>query len=132
MTPTDIRSDILACNKHFMEAFGCGDAAGLANLYTVGGQLLPPNSDVVAGRDAIRAFWQGAMDLGLREAALETVEVAGAGDTVLEVGRYTLRTADGQVADTGKYMVAWKTEDGGWKLHRDIWNTSHPTPSAPS
>jgi len=52
MTATDIRSDIIACNTQFMDAFGRGDAAGLANLYTVGGQLLPPNSEVVAGRDA--------------------------------------------------------------------------------
>ena len=53
MTSTDIRSDILASNKHFMDAFGRGDAAGLAHLYTGGGQLLPPHSEVVAGREGV-------------------------------------------------------------------------------
>ena len=131
MTSTDIRSDILACNKHFMDAFGRGDAASLANLYTVGGQLLPPNSEVVAGRDAIRTFWQGALDAGLTEARLDTVEVDGTGETAVEVGRYTLRGKGGQVADTGKYVVVWKREGDGWKLHRDIWNTNRPAPSDP-
>jgi ketosteroid isomerase-like protein len=109
MTSSDIRNDIMTCNKSFMEAFARGDAAGLAALYTAGGQLLPPNSDVVSGRDAIRAFWQGAIDMGLKEARLDTMEAEGVGNT-------------------GKYVVIWKTEAGGWKLHRDIWNSSRPAP----
>ena len=132
MTSADIRSSIVACNKQFMDAFGRGDAAGLANLYTVGGQLLPPNSEVVTGRDAIRAFWQGALDAGLKEATLDTVEVDHAGESAVEVGRYTLRGEGGRVADVGKYVVVWKSEGGGWKLHRDVWNTSRPAPSVPS
>lgn len=126
MVSTDIRTDILACNKNFMDAFGKGDAGGVAALYTGGAQLLPPYSDVVAGRDAIRAFWQGAMDLGLKAATLDTVEVEGFGNAAVEVGSYTLRAEGGQVADAGKYVVVWKTEGGVWKLHRDIWNTSQP------
>ena len=126
MASTDIRSDILACNKHFMDEFGRGDAAALANLYTVGGQLLPPNSEVLAGREAIRAFWQAALDSGLTGATLDTVEVDSMGETAAEVGRYTLRGKGGQVADAGKYVVVWKREGGGWKLHRDIWNTNRP------
>jgi len=124
MVSTDLRADIIAANKQFMEAFGRRDAAGLASLYTMKGQLLPPNGEVVAGRDAIRTFWQSAMDLGLTEARLEPVEVEAYGETAVEVGKYTLRAGRGQVADTGKYVVIWKTESGTWKLHRDIWNTS--------
>ena len=129
MGPTDLRADIIAANKRFMEAFGRRDAAGLATLYTTTGQLLPPNSEVVAGREAIRTFWQGAMDLGLTQAQLDTVEVEGHGETAVEVGKYTLRAGGGQVADTGKYVVIWKTESGTWKLHRDIWNSSSPSPT---
>jgi ketosteroid isomerase-like protein len=100
----------------------------VAKLYTAGGQLLPPNSEIVAGHDAIRAFWQGAMDLGLKEATLDTVEVEGAHETAVEVGKYTLRAAGGQIADVGKYVVVWKAEAGAWRLHRDIWNSSRPAP----
>jgi ketosteroid isomerase-like protein len=57
---------------------------------------------------------------------LETVEVAGDGNTAYEVGQFTLQGAEGQVFDAGKYVVIWKQEAGQWKIHRDIWNSSRP------
>ena len=122
----DISSDVEVANRRFMEAFGRGDAASIAQLYTSSAQLLPANSDVVAGTSAIQSFWQGAMDLGLGEVVLETLELENHGETAHEVGRYTLKDAGGQVADAGKYVVIWKREGGTWKLHRDIWTTSQP------
>jgi ketosteroid isomerase-like protein len=125
-TAGDPRTGIEAANRRFMDAFGRSDAAGVARLYTSGAQLLPANSDFVAGTTAIQGFWQGAMDLGLKEAVLETVEVESHGNTAYEIGRYTLKAAGGQVADSGKYLVIWQQDGGGWKLHRDIWTTSRP------
>jgi ketosteroid isomerase-like protein len=37
---------------------------------------------------------------------------------------WTLKGKDGAELDHGKYVVIWKKEAGGWKLHRDIWNSS--------
>jgi uncharacterized protein (TIGR02246 family) len=122
----DQRSEIEAGNRRFMEAFGRGDAAGVARLYTPHAQLLPAHSDFVIGTPAIQRFWQGAMDKGLKEAVLETLEVEGHGETAYEMGRYSLKAGTGEVADSGKYLVVWKQEDGVWKLHRDIWTTSRP------
>jgi uncharacterized protein (TIGR02246 family) len=113
-----------------VEAFRRGDAAGLASLYTADAQLLPPHSDAVTGRDAIRAFWQAVIDLGLTGASLETVEVDGGDESAIEIGRFTLWATEGQVADTGKYLVVWRREKGAWRLHRDIWNSSRPAPAA--
>ena len=124
---TGIREAIAAANAEFMAAFSRGDAAGLAALYTASGQLLPPNMGVMAGQEAIQAFWQGAMDMGIQSAQLEIVEVEDHGDTAIEVSRYTLG-AGGQVLDQGKYVVIWKREGGQWKLHRDIFNSSLPAP----
>jgi uncharacterized protein (TIGR02246 family) len=123
---TKIQDAIAAANEAFMAAFNGGDAAGVAALYTEEGQLLPPNADVMAGKEAIQAFWQGAMDMGIGSAQLEIVEVEGHGDTAIEVSRYTLCGADGQELDQGKYIVIWKREGGQWKLHRDIFNSSVP------
>jgi uncharacterized protein (TIGR02246 family) len=123
---TGIRKAIAAANEGFMAAFNGGNAAGVAALYTEDGQLLPPNADVMAGKEAIQAFWQGAMDMGIASAQLEIVEVDGHGDTAVEVSRYTLCGAGGQVLDQGKYIVVWKRENGQWKLHRDIFNSSVP------
>ncbi len=125
-TRVDVRADITAANAVFVASFARGDAAGIAALYSDQAQLLPPNSDVIVGRDKIQAFWQGALDMGLKAAKLETVETEAHGDTVNEVGNYKLMVAGGQEADAGKYIVIWKNVAGQWKLHRDIWNTSKP------
>lgn len=122
--PPDLRSVIEAADRNFMDLFSRGDAAGMAELYTPDGQLLPPNSEVVSGHDGIRRFWQGVMDMGVKTARLQPDEVEGPGDTVVEIGRYTLGDGEGNELDRGKYLVIWKKQDGSWKLHRDIWNTS--------
>ncbi len=127
MAPTaPIRDAITAANERFMSAFRRGDAAGLADLYTEHGQLLPTHSEVIEGKHAIQFFWQGVIDMGIKAAKLETMEAEDHGDTAHEVGRYTLEAEGGQVLDRGKYVVIWKHEDGQWKLHRDIWNSSMP------
>lgn len=121
-----LRQEIAAANEKFMAAFGDQDAAALAALYTEEGQVLPPNSDFVTGREAIQGFWQAVMDMGIRRAELETVEVEDHGKTAIEVSRYTLYAEGDAVADEGKYIIDWKKKEGDWKLHRDIFNSSMP------
>ena len=127
---SDIQTQIEATNSQFIAAFKGGDAAAIARLYTSDAQLLPANSDFVRGTDAIRAFWQKVIDMGLGGATLETIEVESHGETAVEVGRYRLLAAGDAVADTGKYIVVWKNDGGAWKLHRDIWTTSQPAPAS--
>ncbi len=129
MATTSVRAKILAGSKKFMAAFSQKNAEALAKLYAKGGQLLPPGSEAVVGRESIQAFWQGVMDMGLVEVKLDTVEVEGHRETAIEMGKYTLLAAGGQVADAGKYLVVWKLEGRSWKLHRDIWNSSQPSPA---
>ena len=121
---TDIQAAIRAVDDDFEAAFETGNAAEIAELYTDDGMLLPAGSDVVQGKKGIAAFWQGAMDMGIKHATLEITEIEQHGDTAIDVGRYTLSGSVGQVIDQGKYVVIWKHEDGTWKLHRDIWNSS--------
>jgi uncharacterized protein (TIGR02246 family) len=111
-----------------MAKFNQGDGAGVAALYTANGQLLPTHSDIVSGTQDIAKFWQGAFDAGIKKAKLDTVEAEGHGDMAHEVGKYTLMGDGDKVLDTGKYVVVWKRQDGKWKLHRDIWNSSQPAP----
>ncbi len=127
---SDIRPKIESTNAQFVSAFKRGDAAGIANLYTTEAQLLPANSDFVCGMAAIRTFWQRVIDMGLKGASLETIELEAHGETAIEIGRYRLLTADDAIADQGKYIAVWKNDSGKWKLHRDIWTTSQPSPAS--
>lgn len=127
-----VRVAIEKANIRFGEEIRKGNAVGLASLYTEDAVLLPPNSEKVLGRKATEKFWGGAISqLGLKDAVLKTEELTGSGDTYTEVGSYTLKTQPkGQkpVEDKGKYVVVWKQTPDGWKLHRDIWNSSLPPP----
>jgi ketosteroid isomerase-like protein len=91
MTATEVRAAIMAANEKFMATFSRGDAAGCAACYTEQAQILPPNSDIIMGKQAIQTFWQGAMNMGITAAKLETLEVKGHGNTANEVGQYTLQ-----------------------------------------
>lgn len=127
-TLSSIRAQIDRTNAAFSEAFRRGNGAGLGAVYTADAQILPPNAEVRRGKPDIQAFWQGALDMGVAAAELETVEFEEGDNTAWEVGKFSLRGKDGRILDTGKYIVVWKREHGAWKWHRDIWNSSRPAP----
>ena len=106
-----------------------GDAAGIANLFTENGQILPPNSDFITGKASIQAVWQSILDIGAQEIKLDIIELEEHGDTVIEISNYTLYDHQGQKLDQGKYIVIWKQKDGQWRLHRDIFNSSVSAPN---
>jgi uncharacterized protein (TIGR02246 family) len=112
------------------KAFNAGDGKGVAELYTEDAALFPPGAERVDGKAAIAEFWQAAIDSGLADADLQTVEVIEAGDFADEVGTVTLSApgSDGErVPVSGKYIVVWRhADDGVWRLHRDIWNMNPP------
>ena len=130
LSAASAREAIGAANASFMEAFQAADTARLATMYTTSAQLLPPHSDVVAGPEAIGAFWKTMLAAGVAGVKLETTDLESEGDQAVEVGRYTVLGADGGALDSGKYLVVWRRDGGGWKLHRDIFNTSRPAPTA--
>jgi len=120
----DVRAAIEAVNKQFSAAVTRGDAAAIAGLYSATAEVLPPGGDVVKGRAAIQKVMQGFIDAGAKELPLATAEVEAHGDTAWEVGTWTMKGKDGALLDHGKSVVIWKKEAGGWKLYRDIWNSS--------
>ncbi len=50
-------------------------------------------------------------------------DVTGSGDYAVETGKW-VATSDGKHLDHGQYLTFYKKADGGWKIYRDIWNSS--------
>ncbi len=128
----EVRKAIMKANAKLTSEVRKGNAAGAAALYTEDAILLPPNSERVQGRKGIETFWAGTItQLGLKDGILTTEELIGSGDTYTEIGSYTMKIQPpGQklLEDKGKYSVVWKMTADGWKLHRDMWNSSLPPP----
>ena len=126
MTDQNIKNTIHNRNKVFMSTYENGDAAGMAELYTEDAEFLPPNAETVKGKTAIKGLFHSIMDSGVKAIKLITGEVEQHGDTAIEVSKAELYGEGGQKLDDAKYIVIWKRENGEWKLHRDIFNSSTP------
>ena len=124
----NVKAAIDGQNKKFGAAVAAGDAAAIAAMYTEDATMLPPNAEPVKGRAAVQKAWQENIAGGVKGLALTATEVESHGDTAHEVGAYSVKDAAGKEIDRGKYLVVWKRQQGQWKLHRDIWNSSVPTP----
>jgi len=127
--PAAAKSSIEAENVKFLEAFKKGDSVAIASYYTDDAWVMPPNSEPVKGAD-IAALWGSFIRMGVKDFKLITNDVSGDETQLAETGYYELYGADNKLMDKGKYVVVWKAVNGGWKLYRDIFNTSMPAAPA--
>jgi uncharacterized protein (TIGR02246 family) len=107
-----------------------GDSADFANLFTDDAIILPPNSNMVQGHDAIESYWASTLRLGKVNVQLTVKNVFGAGNIAVETGNYDINIQPEGAPpflDHGKYMVIWqKQSDNSWKLKRDMWSSNLP------
>jgi ketosteroid isomerase-like protein len=127
----ELKLAIEAANARFADAFSRRDVAAIGQLYTPDAEAYPPGIAPVSGRGAIQDMWKGLLSMPVGRIQLTTVEVDGNGETAWETGRYSLLGNNGSTMDEGKYIVIWKRDPDGWKLHRDMWSSNTPqgTPS---
>ncbi|HVP48853.1 MAG TPA: DUF4440 domain-containing protein [Bryobacteraceae bacterium] len=128
--PRTIQQAMEATNRLFSEQVVAGkQIARLDGVYTQDAAILPPDSEIVRGRENIKQFWSKViLEAGLSAAPLTTVEAEMLGDAAYEIGtaQLTFQGQSGASQVSVKYIVVWKQDaDGLWKWHRDIWN---PTP----
>ena len=118
----EVRDAVEAGNRAFIEAALAGDAKAVSQLYTETAQVIAPGAPVTTGRAAIAAFWLSSFETApVKAMQLETLDLESAGDLAYETGKVTIVARDGATS-SARYLVVWKREGGGWKLHRDIWN----------
>lgn len=106
------------------------DAAGISQLYTEDGAVMPPNAPIGKGRAAIHQTWTSMMQTpGFNlNIVPEQILVSSSGDMALDRGTYSLTIAPGGTSQTdiGKYVVVWRKVGGDWKAAADIFNSDLP------
>jgi uncharacterized protein (TIGR02246 family) len=122
----DIRGQV----DRWLQLVKAKDAAAIAQIYADDGAVMPPNTPMGRGREAIQQTWASMMatpgfDLTFTP---EQIIISSSGDMALDRGTYRLTVAPGGTAqtDTGKYVVVWRKLGGQWKAAADIFNSDLP------
>lgn len=115
---------IVHATATFVTAFLAQDAPGIAHHYTSRGKLLLSHAELIAGRPAIQAFWQGVLDMGIYCAERTTVEWQSAATLGNEIGTYSLRRRDGGLADQGTYVALWQWRADRWQIGYEVWRSN--------
>lgn len=124
-TGGDLRAQIEKMAHAWQKAYNAGDAAALTELYTKDAKLMAPGGEPASGTSAIQALFAEDMKHGAKN-TLTTEDVTGSGDYALETGKWVATSADGKHLDHGQYSTFYRKAGGGWKIYRDIWNSSMP------
>jgi uncharacterized protein (TIGR02246 family) len=140
---SDIRTGMVATHDHeaelgrladqYEDAYNRGDAAAIADLFTSGAQLLPPNEPAVEGRNAIQQQFQQVF-ADRPQIQIDTRNMGGAGEMGWSDGRTTIRvTPAGQPEQSMEvnFLSVALFEGGRWRIHRLAWNTDSPDVMAP-
>jgi uncharacterized protein (TIGR02246 family) len=121
---------IAVADSAFQAAANSGDAARVAAVYALDASLLPPNSPVQRGRNAIRGFWAGLLDAYTVTFEIVPDVIEGRGDLAYNMGHYRLTAlpkskSQAGIADEGKFVeILKKQSDGSWRYVVDIYNSN--------
>jgi len=82
--------DIKAAHRAFAEAAVRHDLEGVASVFASDAIIMPPDAEMVKGRDAILRHWKGAFDGGLSGLKINPTRIDVIGDVAIEIGHATL------------------------------------------
>jgi uncharacterized protein (TIGR02246 family) len=108
-----------------------GDIDGWLSLWTEDGVQMPPNEAPVKGKDQLRQRNGAALDMFAVDIEITNEEVEVSGNLAFSRGHYvaTFSPKDGSqsIPVDGKFLTILKKQsEGGWKIHRDIFNSNVP------
>jgi uncharacterized protein (TIGR02246 family) len=121
----DLRAQTEKMDRAWEKAYNAGDAAALTALYTKDAKVMAPGAETASGTSAIQKLFAADIAQGAKN-TLTLGDVVGFGDYALETGTFVATSAEGKHLDHGSFMTLLKKVDGGWKIHRDTWNSSMP------
>jgi len=113
------REAIRTATKHYVESDEKRDADAMMQLIAESAVYMPPGSQPLVGREAIRSLFKAHPWEKLTESQ---AEIEGRPDFAIVRGSYTA-VAQG-MPSAGYYIEVWqKQPDGAWRITRKVWNT---------
>lgn len=106
------------------------DADALAKVLDTDVQLLPPNSPVIEGQGAAKAYFRELFeDTPGSKTRWDVRDVIVFADYTYRQGIYVTEMPNGG-AVYGKFVHLWKNHANGWKLYRVMWSSSEDATTA--
>ncbi len=114
--------------QEFNHAYTLGDAADLAGLVAEDAVWMPPGEPAVLGRDAIQARYEAQFTNVHSVLALDQDQIRVSTNMAWLRGNYeridTLVTGGPVMTITGKYLMTFSRESGGWRITSLTWNAN--------
>jgi len=124
-TPLAAQVAIRRANSAYVQAFQAQNVARIAEQYSSRSHLVVAHSQLIVGQQAIRAFWQGVVDMGIYCAQRSTSEIQDNLRFTNEIGNYTLcRLQDEKIVDRGTYVALWQRLEERWQIRYEVWRSS--------
>jgi uncharacterized protein (TIGR02246 family) len=123
---------IREADANWSKAAAAKDVEGFVAFFADDGMLLPPNHELVSGKQVIRKWATEMMAApGFAVSWQPTnAQAARSSDLGYTIGTYELTVHDAKgkpVTDRGKYITVWeKQADGTWKVAADTFNSDLP------
>ena len=121
------KAEIKKLRDHYDKALNDGDTAGLTNLFTEDAVMMPPDENLVVGKEQLFIRHNKLFKQLSLQHSLQSDESVVCGDWGFDRGTYamtlTSRTTSRQKEETGKYLMLYRKErNGQWLIARDMWN----------
>jgi ketosteroid isomerase-like protein len=127
LSKQEMRDILHSRNEELGSLFKAGDAEKLSMIYSDSAKLCPNGADLYIGRNAIRDFWEQAMEGSkLVEMNTETLTVDGNHEVIYETGKTTSKILfkDSVMTFHVKFANVWRRQKNGtYLLDVDIWNS---------
>ncbi|WBU64278.1 YybH family protein [Paracoccus aerodenitrificans] len=118
---------IQAIHEEWAELIAEKDSAAIGALYAEDAVLMAQGEVAVEGADAIEDRWARQLTLDSFDFSLtpQQLVVSSSGDLAHDRGSYDFAVTlpQGEITDTGKYVLIWQKIDGDWKVIADIFNS---------
>ena len=113
--------------------YNAKDAKKTAGLFAGNGVLMPPNSPIVRGQEAIETFYEKRFGQGGTGLDINTDEIAGQGELAYVSGSYSVKTAPAggpEMRDRGKFLWVARKMQPGWRWEYQMWSSDLEHPMA--
>ena len=125
MADIDESTAVSAVSSEWNEYLNAGNTAKVVKLYAKNAVVLPPSSEILSDKVAIKGYWDSLRKVGVNQYVVRTINLRIEGDTAYQTAIWeATRNADGNVIAFEGNMsnVLKRQKDGSWKISLQSWN----------